>query len=1133
MAADGKVTILVDVDGKQVKVLNNELDKVAEKGKKGSTSLKNFALGGAVFSLAKKGVDLLVSSLDGAIKRFDTLEKFPRVMKAMGHSAEDVASSTDKLANGIDGLPTTLDEVVGTAQRLTSITGNLRKSTDTTLALNNAFLASGASSADASRGLDQFSQMLSAGTVDLQSWKTLQETMPYALQKTAESFGFAGKSAQRDFYAALKSGQITFDQFSNRLVELDKGVGGFAELARENSKGIATSFNNLKNAVVRGVAGTIKALDDLSKEVSGKTIAEHFDSMKVVITAAFKVVNGAIKSSTPVFIFLFGVLDKGIDTAQALTPVLITLGSAILAMRAANTVISGIEKLRVLLIQTSAAAGMQATTMKSLLAVQAVSKTQTMAETVARMQQLGVLKMSALAHALKTKAMTAEQVVTVLSTAATNANTTAEMLKYKAMSAGVLVHGLLTGAISIQTFATIASTAAVTAFNAALTALTGPIGWVIAGIGLLVGAGVALWQWLTRESEESKRLSKAQEELAESTDNLKKSVKDSAVARKDSLQDVEANRESYKKLSAEIVALSQKENKSAADKKNLQKKIQTLNDSVEGLNLAYDKNTDSLSHNAEQINARISAMEAESTWETSQKNLLDIEQQRADIGAQLTEIAKLRTEWNNASDVSDAKRREELKKLNEQELELQATQAALQTEYEQTSAVQQAAAEAMAAAAENGTNRQVIAYENMSEAQKTAIDNMRSKYGELLETTTGMFDAIEQKSAISIEQINANLETNRAAIEQWSSNLAILAERGVDQGVLEQLRQMGPEGAAQTQVFVNATDEELAVLQENFRANAEAAKNAMGSVMDSAGVEIPDKVKGLVTNITSGLQAELANANFASLGEEVSNGAAVGIENGSAKAVEATKSVGTKIQQGFKENLGIHSPSRVFTEFGGHITEGLANGIANGTNSPVGKVKNLAVKLREPFSGISGRFSEIGAMAMQGLAGGIQANAGVAIAAANSVASRVTSTIKRALDIHSPSRVMRDEVGRFIPQGIAVGIEADKDVLERTMAKLKQSVTITAPEVSLGLDKSLASQVTVRSSSKHTVTEKIEHVFDKSKEQVNRALEIAEEALQRPVYMVLEDGTLVGRLGEKLSHYQSPADKIDMMLRRI
>ncbi|MDG3132265.1 tape measure protein [Streptococcus suis] len=1133
MAADGKVTILVDVDGKQVKVLNDELDRVTEKGKKGSTSLKNFALGGAAFQIARKGIDLVVSSLDGAIKRFDTLEKFPRVMQAMGHSAEDVATSTDKLANGIDGLPTTLDEVVGTAQRLTSITGNLRKSTDVTLALNNAFLASGASSADASRGLDQFSQMLSAGTVDLQSWKTLQETMPYALQKTAESFGFAGKSAQRDFYAALKGGQITFDQFSNRLVELDKGVGGFAELARENSKGIATSFNNLKNAVVRGVAGTIKALDDLSKEVSGKTIAEHFDSMKVVITGAFKFINGTIKASAPVFIFFFGVLDKGIGTAKALTPVLLTLGSAILAMRAANTVISGIEKLRVLFIQTSAAAGMQATTMKSLLAVQAVSKAQTMAETVARMQQLGVLKMSAIAHALKTKAMTAEQVVTVLSTAATNANTTAEMLKYKVMSAGVLVHGVLTGAISIQTFATIALTAAVGALKAAWTALIGPMSLVVAGIGLLVGAGVALWQWLTRESEESKRLSKAQEELAESTDNLKKSVKEGAAARKDNLQDVEANRESYKKLGTEIVELSKKENKTAADKKNLQKKIEALNDSVAGLNLAYDKNTDSLSHNAEQINARIAAMEAESTWETSQKNLLDIEKQRADIGAQLTEIAKLRTEWNNASDVSDAKRREELKKLNEQELELHATQAALQTEYEQTSAVQQAAAEAMAVAAENGSNRQVIAYENMSEAQKTAIDNMRSKYNELLDTTTNMFDQIEMKSAISVDQMIANLQRNQEAMDSWAANMDILASRGVDEGILAKLKEMGPQGGLYVQELVNSSSEKLGQLNEVYRAGGDSAMRGLTAGMDQGALGISEKIKGLVQNQANSLQAEIANANFPEIAEEIPNGAAVGMENGTPNAVNASQNLGNQIQQGFRENMGINSPSRVFTEYGGHITDGLANGIVNGTNSPVGRVKDLATKVREPFTDINSRFSEFGAMAMQGLANGITANADTAISAATAVAQQITLAIQEALDINSPSRVMRDQVGRFIPQGIAVGIEADRDVLEKTMAKLKQSVMITAPEVSLGLDKSLDSHVTIRKSSKQVVSEKVEHVFDKSKELVNDALRVAEDAVKRPVYMVLEDGTLVGRLGDKFSSYQSAGDKIDMMLRRV
>ena len=53
------------------------------------------------------------------------------------------------------------------------------------LALNNAFLASGASTADASRGLEQYVQMLAKGEVDLQSWRSLQETMPIGLNKTS------------------------------------------------------------------------------------------------------------------------------------------------------------------------------------------------------------------------------------------------------------------------------------------------------------------------------------------------------------------------------------------------------------------------------------------------------------------------------------------------------------------------------------------------------------------------------------------------------------------------------------------------------------------------------------------------------------------------------------------------------------------------------------------------------------------------------------------------------------------------------------------------------------------------------------------------------------------------------------
>ena len=1078
--ADGKVTIVVDVDGNKVKVLNDELDRTAQKGDRGSDSLKKFALGGAAFKLASKAVDLLTDSLGGAIQRFDTLESFPRVMQAMGHSTEDVTRSTKKLANGIEGLPTTLNEVVGTAQRLTSITGDINKSTDLTLALNNAFLASGSSSADASRGLQQFSQMLSAGKVDMQSWKTLQETMPYALQKTAESFGFAGQSAQNDFYSALKQGQLTFDQFASKLIELNGGVGGFAELAKTNSKGIQTSFGNLKNAIVKGVANTIKALDDLTTAATGKTIAENFDALKVIINAAFGVIVNVIKASTPVFQTLFSVLSSGISVILSLKPVLDGLSVALVTMRVANDTITATKNLinSWQTFKTTAAGAIQIINL--ITAAQATCGTVTKAQMVANLANNG------------------------------------------ALTASTVLYGVLTGAISLQTAATIAATAATTAFKAALTALTGPIGWVVTGIGLVVGACVTLWQWLTAESEETKRLKSEQEELVKSTDQLTDSVKQSAQERQKNLESVKGNTESYQKLADEIVQLSQKTNKTAADKKNLKKKIDALNASVSGLNLAYDKNSDSLSHNSDEIKARISAMEAESTWEASQKNLLDIEQKRAEIGEQLKQIAEQRNKWNEESNVSDSVRKEKLQELNDKETELKNTQTELQTEYEKTSQVQQAASEAMATAAENGSNRQVVAYENMSKSQQKAIDDMRTKYNELLETTTNMFEQIKYKSAISVDEMIANLQKNQEAVNNWATNLNTLAERGVNEGILAKLQAMGPQGGLYVQELVNASDEKLATLNEVFTQGGESAMNGLTAGMDTGALGITDKIKGIVQSQVSSLQEEIAAADFSSLGQEIPNGVSQGIEQGASTAGESSKNMANDIKESFTSEMDINSPSRVFNEYGGFITTGLAEGIDNGASQPTNSVTTLSTQIKEPFNNLPSDFTYAGEMAMAGLNTGLNNGAGAVLETARSIATSVKETIKDALRIQSPSKAMRDEVGRFIPQGIAVGIEADAGTVKRSMLRLKESMMIdTRPEIALGLNKKLGAQVTVKQSSKQTIAEKIKVTMDKSSELLEKALDVAETAVRRPNEMYLNDGTLVAKTGDKFAKYQS------------
>ena len=294
--ADGKLTIQVDLDGSKaqqgVSRLKSLLSSLGDASSSGFGSGTKSALGfgaamGAASAIVQKGIGLITSSMGGAVSRVDTMNKFPKMMESWGYSTKQSKAAIDALSKGIDGLPTALDEVVGTTQQLTLMNGDLSKSTKLALALNDAFLASGSSAGDASRGLTQFTQMMSTGKVDMMAWKTLMETMPVGLQKTAEAFGFAGASAKQDLYKALQDGTITFDQFSNKLIELDGGLNGFAELARKNSDGIRTSFKNVGTAVTKGLANMIMEFDNAAKAKGLGGIAENINKLKGVVNSAF------------------------------------------------------------------------------------------------------------------------------------------------------------------------------------------------------------------------------------------------------------------------------------------------------------------------------------------------------------------------------------------------------------------------------------------------------------------------------------------------------------------------------------------------------------------------------------------------------------------------------------------------------------------------------------------------------------------------------------------------------------------------------------------------------------------------------------------------------------------------------
>ncbi len=263
-----------------------------------SSALSFGSVMGIASAITQKGLQAITNSVGGAVDRFDTLNKYPVVMKALGYTAQDVAKSTKLLSDGIDGLPTTLSDITKSAQNFAPLTGNATKAAKAAIALNNAFLASGASVGDTSRGMQQYTQMLATGKVDMMSWRTLMETMPIALNKVAESFGYTGKSAKTDLYEALKSGEVTIDQLNDKFIELNKGQSGFAELAKKNSEGIGTSFSNLKNAVVKNMANMLTAVDKGFGSAGLGSIAKTIDSLKGAINATFESIAPIVTNVT-------------------------------------------------------------------------------------------------------------------------------------------------------------------------------------------------------------------------------------------------------------------------------------------------------------------------------------------------------------------------------------------------------------------------------------------------------------------------------------------------------------------------------------------------------------------------------------------------------------------------------------------------------------------------------------------------------------------------------------------------------------------------------------------------------------------------------------------------------------------
>src|SRR5690606_23735211 len=109
-------------------------------------------------------------------------------------------------------------------------------------------------------------------------------------------------------------------------------------------------------------------------------------------------------------------------------------------------------------------------------------------------------------------------------------------------------------------------------------------------------------------------------------------------------------------------------------------------------------------------------------------------------------------------------------------------------------------------------------------------------------------------------------------------------------------------------------------------------------------------------------------------------------------------------------------------------------------------MKKHSSDLVKPYNSLPSRLRSIGVQAMNGLNAGLNAGKARVLSTARSIANQVTRTMQSALRIQSPSRVMRDKVGKWIPEGIAKGIEDNLSSVYKALNKLSYAT----PEIALG-----------------------------------------------------------------------------------
>lgn len=268
------------------------------------------------------------------------------------------------------------------------------------------------------------------------------------------------------------------------------------------------------------------------------------------------------------------------------------------------------------------------------------------------------------------------------------------------------------------------------------------------------------------------------------------------------------------------------------------------------------------------------------------------------------------------------------------------------------------------------------------------------------------------------------IKSSKSSVETGAKDLSSSAKKGLEKGKND----ISKVGTDTGKTYADKTKEKRSDSQS---AGQELGKSAVKGASGSS-KEMSKSGQTAGDEFVKGIKSKSADAS--KVGSDLAKSLSKGIDSSKASV---SSSINKLVQDAIN---AIQNKRNEFQTKGQDLLKAVSQGMDAAKNQVDSSIRKALQSCITAGNSFKGQFTSVGRNLASGIASGISSGSGAITRAARRAVQNAVRAAQRAGDIHSPSRVMRDQVGKQLTAGIAVGITEAESLLIASMNQISTTM---------------------------------------------------------------------------------------------